>query len=57
MNYYYLGIVCLMAVEAVLFWKLGYSRGMIAAMQEQTKAEQMRMWNNLFKGGDDDEEE
>lgn len=51
---YYIGVACLMAVEAILFWKLGFSRGMIAAMQEQTKQEQLRMWSSMFKGDDDE---
>ncbi len=51
---YYIAIACLMAVEAILFWKLGYSRGMIAAMMEQTKQEQFRMWTNMLKGEDDE---
>lgn len=53
---YYIAIACLMAVEAILFWKLGYSRGMFEAMQEQTKQEQVRLWTQMFTEDDDEEE-
>jgi hypothetical protein len=50
---YYIAIILLMAVVAFLFWKLGYARGMLEAMQEQTAQEQVRMWANFY-GGDDE---
>lgn len=50
---YYGGIVLLLAVVAVLFWKLGYSRGMLAAMQEQTKAEEVKMWASFYGGSNE----
>jgi hypothetical protein len=46
-----------MAVEAVLFWKLGFSRGMLAAMEEQTKQEQFRMLSELYRDEKDDDDE
>jgi hypothetical protein len=57
MEYFYVGIVCLMGVEAVLFWKLGYARGMLHAMMEQTEQEKFKMWTEFFKGDDDEDEE
>lgn len=55
MTYYYIAVACLMAVEAVLFWKLGYSRGMLEAMQEQTKQEQVKFWSRMFTEDNDEE--
>jgi hypothetical protein len=54
---YYIGVACLMAVEAVLFWRLGYSRGMLETMQEQTKQEQVRFWSQTFREDNDEDEE
>lgn len=53
---YYIAIACLMAVEAILFWKLGYSRGMLEAMQEQTKQEQVKFWTQVFSEERENEE-
>ena len=51
---YYIGIALLMGVEAVLFWKLGYSSGMFDAMKQQTQTEQVKLWQKMFEEDDDE---